>query len=150
MELYVFEWFYLLFFFILVAIYLTSFHSIKILKWSKHLNINSEIFTSTYWFCSTENFLPVYFLYFLRLSKIWSIIYHGSLEQVQSIECNFMFTCAYLAFFFNYFLFLVLLSYPRNNINHWETRIDNKKLPVEVYVLSKFVSIVWPTLNLKL
>ena len=46
--------------------------------------------------CSTDNFL---LLNFLRACKVWSLLHHGSLEQVQSRECYIMFKYTSLGFF---------------------------------------------------
>ena len=40
-----------------------------------------------------------YQLYFFRISKIWSMLHHGSAARVQSKECYFMLTYIFLAFF---------------------------------------------------
>ena len=37
-------------------------------------------------------------LYFLHISKVWSTLYHGSMEQVQRKECCFMFRYTFVAF----------------------------------------------------
>ena len=41
-----------------------------------------------------------YHLYFLHISKVSSMLYHhGSVGQVHSKECYFIFTCTFLTFF---------------------------------------------------
>ena len=40
-----------------------------------------------------------YHSYFLRISKVWGMLHHGSVGRVQSEECYFMFPCTFLAFF---------------------------------------------------
>ena len=37
-------------------------------------------------------------LYFLRISKVWSMLHDGSVGQVQSKECYFMLTCTFVIF----------------------------------------------------
>ena len=44
-----------------------------------------------------------YYLYFLRISKLWSMLHHGSAGRVQSKHCNSLFTYRFLAYFFCYF-----------------------------------------------
>ena len=49
-----------------------------------------------------------YHLYFLRISKIWSLLHHGPAEWVQSKECYCVFTNAlwhFLLFFFNIYIY---------------------------------------------
>ena len=40
-----------------------------------------------------------YHLYFLSICNVWSMLHHGSIERIQSNECFFMFTFAFLTVF---------------------------------------------------
>ena len=86
-----------------------------------------------------------YHLHFLCISKIWSMLHHGPVGQFQSKECYYMLTYTFLAYFscfsakfmyfyhFHIFLWWSIKS-PQQNINQWESRIDEKKLLAELYV----------------
>ena len=55
--------------------------------------------------CSSDKMTPIYFL---RLSKVWSMLHHGSVGQVQSKEYYYMFTytlCIFLLLFIIKFVF---------------------------------------------
>ena len=41
-----------------------------------------------------------YRLYFFRISKVWSMLHHGSVGRVQRKQCNSLFTYTVLVFFF--------------------------------------------------
>ena len=45
-----------------------------------------------------------YHLIFLRISKVWGILHHGSVGRVQSKECYFMFSSTFLAFLLLFFI----------------------------------------------
>ena len=47
--------------------------------------------------CSSHKITPIYFI---RLSKVWSMLHHGSVGRVQSKECYYVFTYTFFAFFF--------------------------------------------------
>ena len=82
-------------------------------------------------------------LYFLRIPKVWSMLHHGLVGQVENKECNFMFTDIFVTFFFVVFykiicVFIIFIyfykyQFPRQNINQSETRTDDKKLSVELH-----------------
>ena len=91
---------------------------------------------------------------FFRLSKIWSMLHHGSVGQVQTKNTTICFHLLFLtSFFFFFFLFfiikLVLLSFsflfwwsikfPQQNINQLERRMGGPKLSVELYVTISFI-----------
>ena len=78
-----------------------------------------------------------------RNSKVWSILYHGSVGWVKSTEC-YMFTYTFWAFFIIFhkrfcfflsfsFLFWWSIKYPQQNINQRETGIDDQRLSLEPY-----------------
>ena len=89
-----------------------------------------------------------YHLYFLHISNVWSMSHHGSVGQVQSKECYFMFKYSFLAFvlvavvfhqkigvFLFPFLFFDEVPHFHNRIfiSQSETGIVDKNLSVELY-----------------
>ena len=48
-----------------------------------------------------------YYLYSLRISKISSMLHHGSMGRVHSKECYFIFAFTFLAFFFFFLLYFI-------------------------------------------
>ena len=75
-----------------------------------------------------------YHLYFLHISKVSSMLLHGSAEQVQSEKCYFIFTCTFLAcfllFFIKKFVFNIsisfLMKYRISTKECWPIRSRNK------------------------
>ena len=93
--------------------------------------------------CSIGIFL---YLCYLRITKVWSMLHHGSVGWVQGKECSF-FVHIYFFGIFLLFLyqkscaviifitfFLLLTKFLQQNINQSETEIGNKKLAVELHV----------------
>ena len=85
-----------------------------------------------------------YYLYFLRISKVWSMLYHGSVGPVQSKNSYFMFTytlfgifCCFsskkMCFYNFHDFFRWNIKFPQQNINQSETGIGHKKLSMELY-----------------
>ena len=83
-------------------------------------------------------------LYFLRISKISSMLHHGSVGQAHSKECYFNFTCNFLTLFCYFssknlcfyrfhFLFWWSIKFPQQNINQSVTETGDKKLSLELY-----------------
>ena len=81
-----------------------------------------------------------YYLYSLRISKISSMLHHGSMGRVHSKECYFIFAFTFLAFFFfffvifhqKYWIFIIFISFfdkVSNFSNRSETGIGDKKFP---------------------
>ena len=75
-----------------------------------------------------------YHLYFLRISKVWGMLHHGSMRRVQSKKSYFMFTYNFLvvfccfsskSFYFCFF-FWWNIKFPQQNINQSETGIGDK------------------------
>ena len=70
-------------------------------------------------FNATKKCVPLtisFHLYFLRISKVWSMLHHGSVGQVQSKECYFKFTHTLLWHFFVVFhqkicVFIIFISF---------------------------------------
>ena len=64
-------------------------------------------------FCECVPLTISYHLYFLRASKIWSMLHHGSMGRVQNKECNSKSTYTFLGIFLLFFIKNVLfLSFP--------------------------------------
>ena len=92
-----------------------------------------------------------YHLYFLHISKLWSIFHQG---LVHNKECYFTFTNTFLPFFccfssenlcFYYFRFLFWWSinkFRKQNINNQKQELVIK-LPVELYALCEFVYVLY-------
>ena len=60
-------------------------------------------------------------LYFLCISKVWSMLHQGSLGQVQHKECYFIFTYTFMnikKFVFLSFSFLFLMKYQISATKH--------------------------------
>ena len=88
-----------------------------------------------------------YHLYFLRVSKVWSILHNRSVERFESKEFYYTFAYTLVEFFccfsanhmcfyyFNFFFWWSIKS-PQQNINQLETGTCDKKLSVELYVQS--------------
>ena len=88
-------------------------------------------------------------LYFLRISKVSSMLLHGSVGRVHSKEYHFIFKYTFFTFFFVFhqkklcfyrfhFFFWWNTKFLQQNINQPETGIGDKKLPAELYVCLKF------------
>ena len=88
-------------------------------------------------------FVPLtisYHLYFLWISKVLSMLHHGSVEYYFIFkECYFILTYAFLALFWSFwskkfcfynfhFIFWWSIEFLQKNINQSETRIGDKKL----------------------
>ena len=74
--------------------------------------------------------------YFLRLSKVWSMLHYGSVERVQSQnnECHYIFINIIFWHFFVLFVKAWSIKFPQQNITQSEIGIDDKKLSVELHV----------------
>ena len=81
---------------------------------------------------------------FLHLSKVWSMLHHRSVGQVQNKECYFILSSTFLAFwccfssknlpFYHFHFFLWWsIRFPQNNINQSETWIGGTKLSLELH-----------------
>ena len=80
-------------------------------------------------------------LYFLRISKVSSMLHHGSVGQVQSKEYYFKFIYTFVTFLLLFFIkklcFIIFISFKfkfkflQQNINQSETGTDEKKLSVQ-------------------
>ena len=90
-----------------------------------------------------------YHLYILRISKVSSILHHGSVGRVHSEECYFIFKYTYLTYFFCFsskdscfyyfhFFFWWTLEFPQQKVNQLKTEIGDKKLSVELYASVKY------------
>ena len=86
-------------------------------------------------------------LYFLRLSKVLSMLHYGSVGRVQNQnkECHYVFiNILFWHFlyclspqnlcFYHFRFFLWSIKFPQQNIGHSEIGINDKKLSVELYV----------------
>ena len=86
-----------------------------------------------------------YHLSFLRISKVWSMVHHGSVGWVQKFRIKNASWCVHIIFWhvfavfhqkncfyhFFFFFFWWSIKFRQQNSNHSETRIGEKKLPVE-------------------
>ena len=87
-----------------------------------------------------KNIRIFYYLYFLRISKVWSKLHHGPVGQVQSKECCSLLTytfwhfcCCFLSkelcfYHFHFFFFWQKIKFPLQNINQSKTWVGDKKL----------------------
>ena len=71
-------------------------------------------------------------LYFLRISKVWSMLHHGSVGQVQSKECYFRFYVLYDIFllFLNKkkCVFIIFISFS-DEISNFRSKILTNMKP---------------------
>ena len=74
-----------------------------------------------------------YHLYILRISKVSSILHHGSVGRVHSDECYFIFKYTYLTFFFVLFfikkirVFIIFISFFDELSNFRNRKLTNQK-----------------------
>ena len=121
--------------------------------------------------CECVPLIICYHLYFLRVSKVWSMLHHGSVGRVQSKECYYVFMyffgCFLLffiknlfllfsfLFFLSFFLFAFLFSFfsffwcwsikfPQQNLNQLEIRIGDK-----LYVITCYENMRWQFFRLR-
>ena len=73
-----------------------------------------------------------YHLHFLRISKIWSILHHGSVGQFQSKECYYMLTYTFwhlfLVFQQNLCVFIIFISFY-DEVSNLRNRILTNEKP---------------------
>ena len=87
-------------------------------------------------------------LYFLRVSAVWSLSYHGSVGEFRiknpTLGVFYKFICIFFCFsslkcvcfcHFHFFFCCQSIKFPQLNINESETGICDNKLSVELYVL---------------
>ena len=98
------------------------------------------------WVCLSDK---IALLYFLRLSKVWSMLHHGSVGWVSNKECYYMFTYTFLVFLSLFFiikfvlllfLFLFLIKSQISTtirINQSETWIGGFQMSAELYDIEK-------------
>ena len=106
-----------------------------------------EIFRSTYFeeHLRSSEFVPLtisYHVYFLRISKVSSMLHHRTVGKIRCKECYLhilslhfllLFIKKYVFLSFS-FLFLLSIELPQKNSHRSETGIGDKKLSVELYV----------------
>ena len=65
-------------------------------------------------------------LYFLRISKVWSMLHHGSMGQVQSKEYYFMVRYTFVAFFVVFHqkicVFIIFISFS-DEVSNFRNKI---------------------------
>ena len=95
------------------------------------------------WVHSSDKMTPIYFV---RLSKVWSMLHHGSVWLVHK-KIYLKLLCAFLAYFYCFssqnlcfyhfhFFFWWSIKFPQQNINQSETWISGFQLSVELYAMT--------------
>ena len=71
-------------------------------------------------------------LYFLRISRVWSMLHHGSMGQVQSKECYFMFRYTFVTFFVVFYqkvcIFIIFVSFS-DEVSNFRKKILSSLKP---------------------
>ena len=88
-------------------------------------------------------------LYILRISKVWNMLHHGSVGQVQSKECYFTFTYTYATFFVvvvvfhkKFCVFIIFISFSDDVSNFCNKILTNLKPELMIrYLLLRTVCI---------
>ena len=93
-----------------------------------------------------KNIRIFYYLYFLRISKVWSKLHHGPVGQAQIKERCSLLTYTFwhflLLFFikrivflsFSFLFFWQKIKFPLQNINQSKTWVGDKKLLDQLYI----------------